>query len=61
MESANETGRVAANVILDRAGSCETPTAVRSPYRPPEWEAAKKLDEDRWRRGEPNLLELPTL
>ncbi len=58
MEAANYNGRRAANVVLERARSREAPCSVTDTYRPPEWEPAKKIDEDRYRRGLPNVLDL---
>jgi uncharacterized protein with NAD-binding domain and iron-sulfur cluster len=57
MEIANESGRHAANVVLERSGSKETPAPVFGTYRPPEFEALKRIDEQRWRNGEPNLVD----
>lgn len=57
MEGANEAGRRAANVVLERANSRESPAAVFTPYQPPEWEPFKRIDEDRYQRGEPNLFD----
>jgi uncharacterized protein with NAD-binding domain and iron-sulfur cluster len=58
METACFNGRRAANVVLDAAGSFETPAKTIAPYRPAEWEPLKRIDEDRWRKGQPNLLDL---
>lgn len=57
MDIASETGRRAANAILERSDSRETPATVIPSYRPPEWEPFKRLDEDRWRRRQPNLFD----
>jgi uncharacterized protein with NAD-binding domain and iron-sulfur cluster len=57
METASFNGRRAANAILDKAPSGETRAAAIGTYRPPEWEPFKKIDEDRYRRGEPNLFD----
>jgi len=57
MEAANCNAKTAANAILRRSGSRETPCAVSDAYRPPEWEPLKRLDEDRYRRGEANLFD----
>jgi uncharacterized protein with NAD-binding domain and iron-sulfur cluster len=57
MEAANETGKRAANALLDRAGSSENPSEVVPHSRPPEWEPFKRIDEDRYRRGQPNLFD----
>ena len=63
METASYNARRAVNAILDAAGSHETPAATIEPYRPPEWEPLKKIDEERWRLGLPNLfdVELPAV
>jgi uncharacterized protein with NAD-binding domain and iron-sulfur cluster len=58
MESANTAGRLAANEILHRAGSPETPATVFDHYRPPEWEPLKKIDERRYANGQPNLFDI---
>jgi hypothetical protein len=58
MEAASHNGRRAANAVLERAGSRETPAATVAPYRPPEWEPLKQIDEDRYRRGQPNVLDV---
>ena len=61
MEAANYNGRRAANAILDASGSQENRAMTTGPYRPPEWEPFKRIDEQRYARGEPNLFdtELP--
>ena len=57
MESANDAGRRAANVVLERARSPHSPATVSRRYRPPEWEPLKRVDAERHKRGEPNLLD----
>jgi len=57
MEAANYNARRTANAILAKSGSHESPCETITPYRPPEWEAAKRLDEERYVRGQPNLLD----
>jgi uncharacterized protein with NAD-binding domain and iron-sulfur cluster len=59
MEAANASGRAAAHALLQRAGSGEPPVRVIAPYRPPEWEALKRIDADRYKHGRPNLLDAP--
>jgi hypothetical protein len=59
MEAACFNGRRAANVVLEMSGSRETPAPAKELYRPPEWEPLQRLDEDRWRRGEPNAFDVP--
>ncbi len=63
MEAASYNARRAVNAILDASGSHESTAATIEPYRPPEWEPFKKIDEERYRLGLPNLLdvELPAL
>ena len=57
MEIANESGRRAANAVLEHSGSTEAPAAVHGTYRPPEFQALKRIDEARWKRGQGNLLD----
>ena len=61
MEAACESGRRAANAILERAQSRETPSTLFPRYRPPEWEPFKTVDEMRYRSGLPNALEVGLL
>ena len=58
MEGANEAGRLAANAILERAGSRAAPVDVFPHFRPPEWDALKTLDDDRYSNGQPNLFDV---
>ena len=58
MEAASYNARRAANAILERSRSRESPAKVIPPYRPPEWEPLKKLDAERHRRGMPNVLDV---
>jgi uncharacterized protein with NAD-binding domain and iron-sulfur cluster len=58
MDTASYNGRRAANAILERAGSPEQPAMAVPAYRPPEWEPFKRIDEDRYRRGLPNLFDV---
>jgi uncharacterized protein with NAD-binding domain and iron-sulfur cluster len=57
MESANKAGRLAANAVLERAGSREPRAQVIGRYRPPEWESHKRVDEQRWANGQPNIYD----
>ena len=57
MEAASYNARRAVNAVLARSGSKEPPAATIEPYRPPEWEPLKRVDEERYGRGEPNLLD----
>ena len=59
MEATSHNGRRAANAILERAGSRETPAKAAAPYRPPEWEPFKRIDEQRYAQGQPNVFDLP--
>jgi len=61
MEAANHSGRRAANAVLQRSGSSQTPAATIGPYRPPEWEPFKLIDEARYRAGLPNQFDTPLL
>lgn len=58
MEGANESGRAAANALLEASGSQAEPVPMYELYVPPEFEALKQIDEARFHRGEPNLLDL---
>ncbi len=58
MEGANESGRDAANAVLEAAGSNATPAAKYRLYDPPEFEAAKAVDAERFKAGQPNLLDV---
>jgi uncharacterized protein with NAD-binding domain and iron-sulfur cluster len=57
MEAACESGRRAANAILDHSGSHTTPVAVIPHYRPPEWEPLKRIDAERYNAGQSNLFD----
>jgi uncharacterized protein with NAD-binding domain and iron-sulfur cluster len=59
MEGANEAGRDAANAILEAAGSNAEPAAKYKLYDPPEFEAAKAIDRELFKQGQPNLLDKP--
>jgi hypothetical protein len=58
MEGANEAGRAAANAIIDRSGSREPDVAIGSLWEPPQYDGAKKVDEQLYRAGQPNALDL---
>jgi uncharacterized protein with NAD-binding domain and iron-sulfur cluster len=60
MEAACCNGRRAANAILAAASSQEPPASTTPPYRPPEWEALKRIDEQRYKQGQPNLFDVDT-
>ena len=57
METASYNARRAVNALLDRAGSREPRAEAIERYRPPEWEPLKRIDAERYRRGQPNLLD----
>jgi uncharacterized protein with NAD-binding domain and iron-sulfur cluster len=57
MEGANEAGRAAANALLDVSGSKAEPAAMYKLYDPPEFEAAKAVDRELYKQGQPNLLD----
>jgi uncharacterized protein with NAD-binding domain and iron-sulfur cluster len=59
MEGANESGRAAANAILDAAGSPAERAEMFTLYRPPEFEAFKAADAELYRAGQPNLFDVP--
>jgi uncharacterized protein with NAD-binding domain and iron-sulfur cluster len=58
MDAASYNARRAVNAILDRAGSHETPAKAIGTYRPPEWEPLKRVDAQRYARGQPHLLDI---
>ena len=57
MEAASYSARRVANAILARTSSSEPPAKAIPTYRPPEWEPLKRIDEDRYKRGQPNLFD----
>ncbi len=59
MEGANESGRAAANAILDATGSNAEPATVFQLNRLPQFEPAKQLDRQRYAAGQPHLLDTP--
>ena len=58
MEGANESGRTAANAILDASGSTATRAKIMKMYRPIEWEAFKLIDATRYKLGQKNLFDV---
>ncbi|MBF6170299.1 hydroxysqualene dehydroxylase [Nocardia blacklockiae] len=58
MEGANESGRAAANAVLDAAGDPGSRAAVFPLVALPAFEAAKRLDADRYRAGLPHILDV---
>ncbi len=57
MEGANESGRAAANALLDATGSKAERVKMFKLYDPPEFEAAKAADAQLYANGQPNLLD----
>ncbi len=57
MDGANQGGRQAANALLDAAGSRKPPAAMWGLHRPPEYEAFKRIDRERFRRGLPHAFD----
>ena len=57
MEGANESGRAAVNALLDASGSKAERVQMYKLYDPPEFEAAKAIDRELWKAGQPNLLD----
>jgi hypothetical protein len=57
MEAASYNARRATNALLRSAGSAASPAQAIEPYRPPEWEELKRLDADRYARGQRNLFD----
>jgi hypothetical protein len=61
MESACETGKRAAQAVLDAAGFHGEPVRVYDRWTPPENEPLKRADEERWKTGLPHALDTPWL
>jgi len=61
MEGANESARVAANAILESAGSRQERAETFRLYDPPEFAALKAVDARLFAAGLPNALDLPVL
>ncbi|WP_131761997.1 hydroxysqualene dehydroxylase, partial [Actinomadura fibrosa] len=57
MEGANESGRAAANALLDAVGSPAERVPMWRLYQPPELNGLKELDAQRYRAGRPNLFD----
>jgi len=57
MEGANEVGRQAANAILERSGSTAPRATLGTLWEPPQYDAAKNLDEQLYKAGRPNALD----
>jgi uncharacterized protein with NAD-binding domain and iron-sulfur cluster len=58
MEGANESGRQAANAILDETDARGGRAAIYELYRPPEWEALKLADQQAYALGLRNAFDL---
>ena len=59
MESACETGKRAAQAVLDAAGLPGPPVRIHDRWTPPENEPLKRLDEERWKANLPHALDTP--
>ncbi|MEA2272658.1 MAG: hypothetical protein QOI98_1366 [Solirubrobacteraceae bacterium] len=59
MEGANESGRRAANVVLERSGSNAGRVPIIPLYGYPEFGPAREVDAALYRRGRPNVLDTP--
>jgi len=57
MEGANQAGRQAANAILAAAGSRASPAMLGRLWQPSELDGVRQVDEQRYRSGQPNLLD----
>jgi uncharacterized protein with NAD-binding domain and iron-sulfur cluster len=58
MEGANEAAREAVTALLAQAGSNASPPTIGTLWRPPELDAALRLDEQRYHAGQPNILDV---
>jgi hypothetical protein len=58
MEGANEAAREAVTALLARAGSNAPPPTIGTLWQPSELDAAFRLDEQRYKAGQPNLLDV---
>ena len=59
MESANESGRRAAQAIVERAGRRGEPVTVFDRWQPPENEPGYRADDEAYRAGQPHVLDFP--
>jgi hypothetical protein len=59
VESACETGKRAAQAVLDAAGFGGKPVRVYNRWTPPENEPLKRADAERWKLGLPHVLDTP--
>ena len=58
MEGANESGRAATNAILDASDSNAERATMYKLYDPPEFQALKKVDAQRYKRGLRNVFQV---
>jgi uncharacterized protein with NAD-binding domain and iron-sulfur cluster len=58
MESAVESGKIAANAIVEAAGAHERPVTIHQYGPPPELQAVRDADDHRFRAGLPNVFDL---
>ena len=58
MEGADEAGRQAANAILERSGSTASRVTLGTLWEPPQYDAAKNADEQLYKAGQPNALDV---
>jgi uncharacterized protein with NAD-binding domain and iron-sulfur cluster len=59
MEGANESARAAVAGLMRAAGTSASPPRMYTLYEPPEFEAAKREDAARYKRGQPHVLDGP--
>jgi hypothetical protein len=52
------TARGDDRTLLQKAASTASPAAAIEPYRPPEWEPFKQIDEQPYAAGQPNLFDV---
>jgi uncharacterized protein with NAD-binding domain and iron-sulfur cluster len=57
MDGANAAARGAVNALIENSGSSAPPSPIFDRHTAPEFQAAKRIDADRYRRGLPNLLD----
>jgi uncharacterized protein with NAD-binding domain and iron-sulfur cluster len=58
MEGASESAREAVSTLLAQAGSSSEPPTIGTLWQPVELEAVRTLDEQRYKSGQPNLLDV---
>jgi uncharacterized protein with NAD-binding domain and iron-sulfur cluster len=58
MEGGNESGRAAVGALLHAAGSSAAPPQMYTLYEAPELAAIKQVDAQRYKAGQPNLLDV---